>query len=90
VPPGLIVDGLLLKVPITGTCPTGGVICDAGGRTVTQPGMRITNDNNDKARKINLFNVVTSKNLLPATLTRPQSVVLLTVVLNFLYVSQIL
>jgi len=30
VPPGLIADGLLLKVPITGACPTGWVINDAG------------------------------------------------------------
>jgi hypothetical protein len=30
VPPELIVDGLLLKVPITEGCPTGGTTSDAG------------------------------------------------------------
>jgi hypothetical protein len=61
VPP---VDGLLLKVPITGTCPAGGLADDVGGDIVIQPGMRITNDSNDNERKTNFFNVVTSKYLL--------------------------
>jgi hypothetical protein len=61
VPP---VDGLLLKVPITGTCPAGGLADDAGGDTVIQPGMRISKDSNDNERKTNFFTVVTSNYLI--------------------------
>jgi hypothetical protein len=65
VPPGLIVAGLLLKTPITG-----GVGFGAGTETITQPGMRISS-NKDRERKSIIFNVFTSKNILPATSTRP-------------------
>jgi hypothetical protein len=58
-----MVDGLLLNSMITGGVPTDG--------TVKQPGMRNSNNNSDRERKTNLFNVVTSKNILPATSTRP-------------------
>ena len=70
-PPGLIVEGLLLKTLITGVVPDGGVINDDGGCTVIQLGMRINSSSSDKERKTNLFNVVTSNNILPATATRP-------------------
>jgi hypothetical protein len=63
VSPASIVDGLLLNSMITGGVPTDG--------TVKQPGMRNSNNNSDRERKTNLFNVVTSKNMLPATSTRP-------------------
>jgi hypothetical protein len=55
VPPALIVEGLLLKVPITEGDTTAGVVADG-----KQPGMRISNSNSDSERKTNLFNVVTS------------------------------
>jgi hypothetical protein len=58
-----MVDGLLLNSMITGGVAT--------GETVKQPGMRISSSSSDKERKTNLFNVVTSKNMLPATSTRP-------------------
>ena len=39
--------------------------------SVIQPGMRIRNNSSDRERKTNLFNVVTSKNILPAISTCP-------------------
>jgi hypothetical protein len=62
VPPGLIVAGLLLNTPITG-----GVGFGAWTRNVKQPGMRISSSNSDKEKKAIFFNLVTSKNMLPAT-----------------------
>jgi hypothetical protein len=53
---------LLLKVPITGTCPAGGLGFGAGTGTVTQPGMRMSNSS-DRERKPNLFNVVIPPNI---------------------------
>ena len=79
--PGLIVDGLLLKVPITEGVPTGRVVADG-----KQPGMRISTNNSDRERQTNLFNVCTSKNMLPVTSTRPYYVVM-TVAINFLYIT---
>jgi hypothetical protein len=66
-PPRLIVDGLLLKAPITGGCPVEGTVVDAGMLTVKQPGIRISNANSDKERKTIIFTVVTSKNTLSPT-----------------------
>jgi hypothetical protein len=66
-PPELIVDGLLLKDPITGGAATGGagyVTGDAGN--VKQPGAT-TSSNSDRERIINLFNLVTSKIIFIAT-----------------------
>ena len=60
VPPGLIVDGVLLNSPITEGCPTGGTGFGDGAGTVIQLGMRISNSNSDRETKTNLFNVVTS------------------------------
>ena len=60
-PPTVMVDGLLLNSMITGGVPA--------GVYVIQPGMRIRSSSSDKERKTNLFNVVTSKNTLPATST---------------------
>jgi hypothetical protein len=59
VPPGLIVDGLLLNSLITEGVPTGGIGFGAGAGNVKQPGMR-NNNSSDRERKTNLFNVVTS------------------------------
>ena len=67
VPPALMVDGLLLNSMITGGVPIG---FGDGAVTVIQPGMRISSSS-DKERKTNLFNVCTSKNILPAKATRP-------------------
>jgi hypothetical protein len=64
--PELIADGLLPKAPITGSCPAGGVVANG-----EHPGMRMSNNSSDKERKTTFFNVVTSKNILPATSTRP-------------------
>ena len=66
VPPGFIVDGVLLNSLITEGCPTGGIGFGAGAGSVKQPGMR-NSSSSDRERKPNLFNVVTSKNILPAT-----------------------
>jgi hypothetical protein len=54
---------------ITGGVPTGGIGFDA----VKQLGMRMSSSSSDKERKTNLFNIVTSKNILPPTSTRPYS-----------------
>jgi len=59
VPPELIADGLLLKTPITGGVPDGGVGFGDGAGSVKQPGMRNSN-NSDREIKTNLFNVCTS------------------------------
>ncbi len=59
-PPALMVDGLLLNTMITGGVPTGGIGFGAGAGNVKQPGMRISNNNSDRERKTNLFNVCTS------------------------------
>jgi hypothetical protein len=60
VPPALIADGLLLKVPITEGWAAGACI-------VTQLGMRISSVSSDKERNTNFFNEITSKILLLAT-----------------------
>jgi hypothetical protein len=60
VPPALIVAGLLLNSMMTGGVPTGGVGFDDGAGIVIQPGMRISNNNSDRDRKTNFFNVATS------------------------------
>jgi hypothetical protein len=72
-------DGsVLAMIPVTenevgaegaGGVPTGGI----GFGAVIQPGMRISSSSSDKERKANLLNVVTSKNILPSTSTRPYS-----------------
>jgi hypothetical protein len=66
-----MVDGLLLNSMITGGVPTGGIGFGDGAGTVIQLGIRISSSSSDRERKTNLFNVVTSKNMLPATSTRP-------------------
>ena len=76
-------DGsVLAMIPVTenefgagggGGVPTGGIGFGAGAVNVKQPGMRISSSSSDRERKTNLFNVVTSKNILPATSTRPYS-----------------
>jgi hypothetical protein len=70
VPPGLMVDGLLLNSMITGGVPTGGIGFGDGAGNVKQPGMRISSSS-DRKRRTNLFNVCTSKNMLPVKSTRP-------------------
>ena len=70
IPPELIVDGLLLNVPTEGVA-TGKVVFGAGAGSEKQPGMRISSNNSDRERKINFFNVCTSKNILPEKSTRP-------------------
>ena len=70
--PTLMVDGLLLNSMITGGVPTGGIGFGDGAGNVKQPGMRISSSS-DKERKTNLFNVCTSKNMLPETSTCPYS-----------------
>jgi hypothetical protein len=54
-PPELIVDGVLLNSLITEGVATGIIVADG-----EQPGMRISNNNSDRERKTNLFNVCTS------------------------------
>jgi hypothetical protein len=71
VPPTLMVAGLLLNSMITGGVPTGVIGPGVGVVNVKQPGTRISKNNSDRERKTNLFNVVTSKNILPVTYTRP-------------------
>jgi len=70
VPPELIAAGLLLNSMITGGVPAGGTGFGGGAGSVKQPGMR-NSSSSDRERKPNLFNVCTSKNMLPATSTRP-------------------
>ena len=70
VPPGLIVAGLLLNSMITGGVPTGGKGFGDVAGSIKQPGMRMSSSS-DREIKTNLFNVGTSKNMLPATSTRP-------------------
>jgi hypothetical protein len=60
VPPALILAGLLLNAPITAGCPTSGVLSATGVVNVIQPGKRISNNNSDRERKPNLFNLCTS------------------------------
>jgi len=60
VPPELIADGLLLKAPITEGCDTGGIGLGDWVGNVKHPGMR-NSSTNDRERKTNLFNEITSK-----------------------------
>ena len=60
--PALIVDGLLLKVPITEGVATGGVGFAAVAGNLKQPGMRISSSS-DREIKINPFNLFASKNI---------------------------
>jgi hypothetical protein len=60
VPPELIVDGVLLNSLITEGFPAGEIGSGAGDVNVVQPGMRISNNNSDRERKTNLFNLGTS------------------------------
>ena len=64
--PELTAVGLLPKAPITGSCPADGVVANG-----EQPGMRMSNNSSDNERKTIFFNVVTSKYIFSATLTRP-------------------
>ena len=59
-----MVDGLLLNSMITGGVPAGGIGFGDGAGNVKQPGMRISSSS-DRERKTNLFNVCTSRNILP-------------------------
>ena len=65
VPPELIADGILLNSLITEGIAAGGVVAGTGGRTVIQPIMRMT-INNERKRNIYFFNVIASKNILSA------------------------
>jgi hypothetical protein len=69
--PESIVDGLLLNSLITEGFPAGETGSGAGDRNVLQPGIKISTSNSDRERKTNLFNLVTSKNILPAISTCP-------------------
>jgi hypothetical protein len=73
--PELTADGLLLNSVITGGAAghvtTGGIVFDVGAGTITQLGMRMSNSSSDNERKTNFFNLLTSKNMLPATSTHP-------------------
>jgi hypothetical protein len=70
VPPESIVDGVLLNSLITEGFPTGETRSGAGDVNVLQPCVKISTSNSDRERKTNLFNVITSKNILPAISTR--------------------
>jgi hypothetical protein len=48
-----------------------GVVAAGGVLTAAQPGMRTSNNNNDRERIANLFNECTSTNILPVISTRP-------------------
>jgi hypothetical protein len=55
-----MVDGLLLKFPITDGCTTGVVGFVGWGGIVIQPGIKIRNNNSARERKTNFFILCTS------------------------------
>jgi hypothetical protein len=71
VPPESIVDGLLLNSLITEGFSAGEAGSGDWTGIVLQPGIKNSTSKSDRERKTNLFNVCTSKNILPVASTRP-------------------